>query len=213
MESYNEIYLNDARRSLALMYDYLVNDCHIAPDMCAELFITSGYASLFENGNPGVISGMSGIELAKRILEKTRYLTYIPDRKWSRGKTKEYWAGYALASYQWYSGRTFREIQIIAPVSEMTHLYRLYHEMDIRQLYDELDSRIEKYMLEQPLSLQLLRKNAGMSQSELAKQSGVNIRSIQMYEQKINDISKAQADTIYRLSRALHCPMEQLLQL
>ena len=40
-------------------------------------------------------------------------------------------------------------------------------------------------------NLKRLRENRGISQSELSEISGVTLRSIQMYEQKINDIDKA----------------------
>lgn len=53
---------------------------------------------------------------------------------------------------------------------------------------------------------------AGLSQSQLAKASGVGVRSIQLYEQRQKDINKAQGIALYRLSRALRCTMEQLLE-
>lgn len=51
-----------------------------------------------------------------------------------------------------------------------------------------------------------------LSQAELAKISGVSLRSIQMYEQRVNDIDKAQAQTVYKLSRVIGCVMEDLLE-
>lgn len=57
-----------------------------------------------------------------------------------------------------------------------------------------------------------LRESRGLSQAELAKISGVSLRSIQMYEQRVNDIDKAQAQTVYRLSRVIGCAMEDLLE-
>jgi DNA-binding helix-turn-helix protein len=33
-----------------------------------------------------------------------------------------------------------------------------------------------------------------------------------MYEQRVNDIDKAQAQTIYKLSRVIGCSMEDLLE-
>ena len=60
--------------------------------------------------------------------------------------------------------------------------------------------------------LSVWRKNRGLSQSELAKASGVGLKSIQMYEQRINDIDKAQAHTVYRLARAIGCEVEDLLE-
>lgn len=57
------------------------------------------------------------------------------------------------------------------------------------------------------------RTKSGMSQSQLAKESGVNVRMIQQYEQGVKKINKASGETIYRLSQALGCQMEDLLEL
>lgn len=38
------------------------------------------------------------------------------------------------------------------------------------------------------------------------------IRSIQMYEQRNNDINKAQVDILFRLSKTLGCKIEDLLE-
>lgn len=64
----------------------------------------------------------------------------------------------------------------------------------------------------QECRLKKLRENRGLSQSELARASGVSLRSIQMYEQRVNDIDKAQAQTVYKLSRVIGCTMEDLLE-
>ena len=40
----------------------------------------------------------------------------------------------------------------------------------------------------------------------------MGVRSIQLYEQRQKDINKAHAIALYRLSRALRCTMEQLLE-
>ena len=50
------------------------------------------------------------------------------------------------------------------------------------------------------------------TQKELSERSGVSLRSIQMYEQRNKDINKASAETIYRLSKALGCNMEDLIE-
>jgi len=60
--------------------------------------------------------------------------------------------------------------------------------------------------------LKKVREAAGLSQSELAKKSGVSLRSIQMYEQRQNNIDKAQGHTLYKLSVALGCDIEDLLE-
>lgn len=62
-------------------------------------------------------------------------------------------------------------------------------------------------------NLKLWRQRRGMSQAQLAKASGVNIRMIQYYEQGKNDINRAEALSVYRLAQALVCSMEALLEL
>lgn len=55
------------------------------------------------------------------------------------------------------------------------------------------------------------RIKKGLSQSQLAAASGVNVRMIQYYEQGAKDINKASAETLYKLSEALGCRMEDLI--
>ena len=60
----------------------------------------------------------------------------------------------------------------------------------------------------------LFPRNAPLftGQAELSELSGVKLRSIQMYEQRVNSIDKAQAGTVYKLSRVLGCTVEDLLE-
>lgn len=62
-------------------------------------------------------------------------------------------------------------------------------------------------------NLKRIRTDSGLSQTELAEHSGVNVRMIQHYEQGIKDINKAQAITIHKLAQALKCNMEDLLEI
>lgn len=62
-------------------------------------------------------------------------------------------------------------------------------------------------------NLQQKRKDAGLTQHELAARSGVSIRTLQYYEQGVLDINKAAAATVYRLALALGCEMPELLEL
>ena len=61
-------------------------------------------------------------------------------------------------------------------------------------------------------NLKRIRTVYGCTQAELAKRSGVSLRSIQMYEQRNKDINKAGAETLYRISKVLGCAMEDLLE-
>ena len=61
-------------------------------------------------------------------------------------------------------------------------MYSVYHEMDITQFIETMN----QFYADEAANTKLkrIRKNRGLSQSELASESGVHIRSIQMYEQK-----------------------------
>ena len=58
--------------------------------------------------------------------------------------------------------------------------------------------------------LKEIRKASGLSQSGLSESSGVNVRMIQHYEQGIKDINKANGETLYKLSKALNCKIEEI---
>lgn len=60
-------------------------------------------------------------------------------------------------------------------------------------------------------NLQRLRLTAGLSQSQLAKAAGVNLRVYQNYEQGVRDISKAQLSTLLRICNALSCKLADVV--
>ena len=208
--AYNELYLNDAKECLADMFDYAVNDCGFESNWFASLFITTGYAQKFESGNPAIVSGMSGVELAREIINKVYKNKKTPIAKNSEGASPEYWAGWALAEYQWVTGHCFKDIFERVSISEIINMYSVYHEMDITQFIDSMEVFYNNVEIE--TKLKRIRENRGISQSELAQVSGVKLRSIQMYEQKVNDIDKAQARTLYKISRVLGCNIEDILE-
>lgn len=61
-------------------------------------------------------------------------------------------------------------------------------------------------------NLKKYRTAVGLSQSKLAERSGVKLKSIQKYESGEKDINKAQGVTLYNLSIAVECKMEDLLE-
>lgn len=208
--AYSEFYLSDAKDRLSQFFDYLINDCGMKADWVASIFLSSRYAEQFERGNPAILAGMSGIELARVVVEATYKKKKLPEPRYSEGLSPEYWAGWALAEYQWYSGMRFKDIFERVKLSEIIPMYSVYHEMDISKFIETMDERCSTALSE--CRLKKLRESRGLSQAELAKISGVSLRSIQMYEQRVNDIDKAQAQTIYKLSRVIGCSMEDLLE-
>lgn len=210
IHAYSELYLSDAKRSLANAFDYAINVCKFSPDWFMKLFVMSNKSVQFERGNPAIVSGRSGVELVMDILSEVYPGVEFPYPTFSKGRTPEYWAGWALAQYQWKTAKRFKEIFRRIPLSEIIAMYPLYHEMDITCFIDEMDRRYNAVVLE--TKLRKFRKYKKLSQSELAYLSGVNVRSIQLYEQRVNDIDKAEAHTLYKLSRVLGCGVEDLLE-
>ena len=208
--AYNESYLSSAKDRLASFFDYAINDCKLKPDWVTALFVNTGYAEQFERGNPAYVAGMSGVELAGAIIKKAYGNKELPEPTNAEDYSPEYWAGWALAEYQWFTGRRFKDIFERIPLTKIINMYTVYHEMDITNFIDTME---EFYTTAQgDCKLKRIRESRGLSQTELAELSGINVRNIQMYEQRVNDIDKAQAHTLYKLSRVLGCSVEDLLE-
>jgi transcriptional regulator with XRE-family HTH domain len=60
--------------------------------------------------------------------------------------------------------------------------------------------------------LQDLRKTAGLSQSELGEKSGVSARTVQNYEQGVNDINGISITRAKALADALGVRIEDLIE-
>ena len=89
-------------------------------------------------------------------------------------------------------------------------MYKVYHEMDLSNFVADMDERYNRVVLE--TKLKTIRESRGLTQGELAELSGVTKRSITLYEQTVNAIDNAQAQTLYKLSRVLGCTIEDLLE-
>ena len=208
--AYNESYLSKAKDRLSSFFDYAINDCNLKPDWVTALFVNTGYAEQFERGNPAYIVGMSGVELARTVILKAYGRKELPNPTHAEACSPEYWAGWVLAEYQWYTGRRFKDIFERVPLTKIIGMYSVYHEMDITNFIKTMEEFYKE--AECDSNLKRIRENRGLSQTELAEQSGINIRNIQMYEQRANNIDKAQAHILYKLSRVLGCDIEDLLE-
>ena len=112
--------------------------------------------------------------------------------------------------YQWNTGLRFSEIEHAIPIRTIWMMYDPYHEMDIRQFVDKLN---EMYRNAKPeTNLKTLRTLANLSQSELAAQTGISVRTLQQYEQRQKNINHAQTETLLRLSKVLDCTIEDLVE-
>ena len=106
--------------------------------------------------------------------------------------------------------KSFKAIFDKIPLSEIIAMYPTYHEMDITRFYEALEQKFKERRVE--TKLKKYRTALSLSQKELATLSHVSLRSIQLYEQRVNDIDKAEAKTVFRLSVVLKCQIEDLLE-
>lgn len=207
---YDEIYVDDAMRTMGEMMDYVANYCNIDMDEYFVKFINSGIAKLFENGHPKYISGVSGVELAWIVLEKynidVNYSMEVVDYEYS----SEYWCGWIIAYYQWFSSRRFMDINKKILFKELQKLYSPLHEASLEKCVEVIDKRIKAH--DDELQLQKLRRLCGYSQRLLAEKSGVNIRTLQQYEAGTKKINNASFKTVVALARALGCDVEDLYE-
>ena len=210
MHAYDKLYLEKARTSLGRMLDFAVYDLKYELARFFDLFIASGVAERFEQGDFTVLAGKSGIELAYLVLDEAdvEYERLTP--RFAAGRSEEYWTGWALAYYQWFTAMRFADIIKAVPLEEISALYTPYHEMDIRHFVEKMNEFCLSQRAE--TNLKRLRHLAGLSQRELAEKSGVSLRTIQQYEQRQKNINKAQIDTLIPLSMALYCEVRDLLE-
>lgn len=208
--AYQEIYLNRAQSILGDAFDHAVNTCGIPGSDFVKLFLVSSVSKRMENGEPAYVTGKSGIELVLDIVAETKgqELQIEPQVRFDR--SKEYWIGWAVAYYQWYSDRKYHDIFKVVSFEDLQKMYTPLHEADITKFVDIVDSRMKEYFSE--TNLKRIRTVYGCTQAELAERSGVSLRSIQMYEQRNRDINKASGETLYRMAKVLGCTMEDLIE-
>ena len=209
--AYNELYLDDAMNNLGDMVDFAVRDLGYDPDEFFGWFISSGIASKFEKGNPKYITGISGFELAEAVLRETNVSYEIREPSHIDFKGREYWAGWILAYYQWKTNKRFEDI--VKDGLTLSTVFSMYilHEADESKFVESANEIINRNKENKKSNLHNIRKARGFTQQELSNASGVSLRMIQLYEQKQNDISKAQVNVVINLAKVLGCEIEDLI--
>ena len=214
IRAYDRLYLNDARKLLASCLDFAANDLGYELEDFYRMLLLSDLCGRFEKGDPFIVSGMSGKEFALLIIEKATGDEIdpqpLPDERTLRGKSREFWCGWALAFYQWHTSCSLRKLNKTVPISSVMKMYDKYHEMDIMQFVDRVDEiRRQKERLGS--YLKQLRKQSGYSQSELARAAGLPLKTLQHYEQGTKSLAKANAVYVLSLASVLGCSPGDLL--
>lgn len=208
--SYEEIYLDDCMENLGEMFDYAVNACGFRHDEYWELFLASGIAEEMGHGNPVFLCGRSGTELVMETLSKVGYETDYPPVQIEYDRSPEYWSGWILAYYQWFSKRSFGEIYRCISMKSVCDMYSVYHEMAEQQFADAVEILVEQKT--EMTRLQMIRRLRGYSQRMLAEKAEVNLRTLQQYEIGAKDINKAASGSLREMAAALGCEMIDLLE-
>ena len=210
IRAYSENYLDDAMRNLGEAFDFAHAVCHLDLDNFFSMFINSGIAELFGNGHPMYVAGLSGTELAMEIMRKSGLDTDGMQAQVEYDYSPEYWAGWALAYYQWFTRRTFKNIAECISIAEILQLYPTHHEASEEKFAETVNRIIRNKNLS--IRLQKRRKDAHFTQKELARRSGVRLRTIQQYEMRAKKINKAAAETLQQLAQVLSCSIEDLIE-
>lgn len=208
--AYDEQYLQDAMSNLGEAMDYAVHGCRMTMDEFMDFFVTSGLAEQFGAGVPKMVSGISGTELVYEVSYKAGMEVESVEIEPQYICSKEYWCGWILAYYQWYTGRTFKDIRQHISMQRVEELYPALHEAAEEKFVDTVNHMIRKK--ERMTRLQALRKVSGYSQRELAEKSGIGLRNIQQYEQRAKDINKASVSNLLALAQVLGCRVEDLVE-
>ena len=210
--AYSELYLDDAMQNLGDMVEYAVCDLGYEPDEFWGWFISSGIAAKFEKGNPKYVAGMSGFELAEEVLKAIHVPYKKKEPSYRIVKGREYWAGWILAYYGWITNMRFIDMLYSGlTLAKVLSMYIL-HEADENKFVESANEIIARSRKDKRTRLYQIRKARGYTQQQLSKASGVTLRMIQLYEQKQNDINKAQVKVVLNLAKALGCQVEDLLE-
>ncbi len=199
IHAYNEDYLPGAMKTMASLFD--VGLCSMAAIDFTDLFLRSEEAKAWEAGEPRIIAGKSGQEL---FLDMTGNDFILSDPGYDL--SAEYWCGYVYCYVQWYLGCSFERIFSVMPAEDLLRSYPVLHEADISKVTD-----IIRKKLYPEAALKTWREKRALSQSQLAKISGVKLRSIKAYEQGDLDICKAQYDTLCKLAKSLCCEISDII--
>lgn len=205
--AYSEMYLEDAMRTLGEAVDFALCGQGLSPIELPTILLNSLEMRQFERGVTRVVCGMSGDELAREIIASAGLKpaecrgSYPPDR------SPQYWAGWVFAYSQWASSLNFNELFEVAPLDWIIGSYHPLHEASEDKFAQIVIDKWNKAQAGKK-GLKAARKASVLTQKQLAAQSGVKLRAIQLYEQNQLDLRRASVSSALALAKTLHCSIE-----
>lgn len=195
--------------NFAVMTDYAVRWCGMGLRDFYNRFLQSGIARAIECGHPRFLYGLSGIDLAMKVMDNTGgRLPEDASYSFPFDDSEYYWTGWALFQYREHKGVSFQDLDTHGlTVEKVLALFNPLHEAPISKFFEVADS----FYNPGTGRLRELRKASGLTQEDLARRSGVSLRMIRAYEQGSQSLSHANAQTLIDLSRTLCCAPEVLM--
>lgn len=205
----SSLFLDEAMENLGSCFDYAVRFLGFDIDEFGTYFLRSNFDNYFYRLCPEYVLGISGSDSTERILDKCGISftskKYITDDS----RTPEYWAGWIMMYYVNKKNISFKELLEYVSLSEIVSMYDPYHEMFEERFVEVLSSIVLRRRKRS--RLQKIRMAVGMSQSQLSEVSGINIRTLQQYEIRSKDLSKASYSTVKALADALYVDPDSLI--
>lgn len=118
------------------------------------------------------------------------------------------WAAESYLHIQENTGLTFEAIFLYIPIEMMYQYFSIYHEMDFSQIVDEFIKLFKKKSV-----LSVLSKKYGFSMREVAKATNISYETLLSLKQRKRDISKANYEMVYKISKFLHVRASTLAEL
>lgn len=142
--AYKKTYLSNAMRNLAVMMDCGVRKYGYSIEEFYNKFLATGVSRQFASGNPRYLVGMSGAELADCVVEVSGG-TVLKENNGTYTVGPEYWAGWALAYYQWLTCRSFTYmLKKGLGINEVVAMYYPLHEADLSKFANAANDIIKR---------------------------------------------------------------------
>ena len=208
--AYSEMYLEDAMKTLGEAVDFALCDQGLNPVELMAILSNSREMKQFERGTPRVACGMSGDELAREIIAHAGLKAAECRESYPFDRSPQYWAGWVLAYTQWASSLGFSDLFEVAPLDWIIGSYHPLHEASEDKFAEIVIDKWNKSQADKK-GLKAARKAVGLTQKQLAAQSGVKLRAIQLYEQSQLDLRRASVSSALALANTLNCAIEDLV--
>lgn len=137
MRAYIEPYLKDVMRNLGVMAHFCINEYGLSPEQFSTLFANSHVAEQISMGNPRYLTGMSGKEMADMLIESSAEVNSKSTSSNIYHVSPEYWAGWVMAYYQWYTAKSFGQMYADGQTYEkVLMMYHPMHEADLAKVVE-----------------------------------------------------------------------------